>query len=654
MIEFIKSFLRKIDYFGIEFNFQYQSKEKFHSATGGLIFFFFILISLIYTSITIVNLIQRKNKTIIYYKMQIPQTDTINFDNYTLTNAFGVTCAGKDSGRETELFSITTNKVSLTQYNGEVEREKNELTYSLCTNKHFYNKFNESVELFGLNKRYCFDDNNITIEGIYTDEVYKYVEITLSMRKTEPEDFQEYYDLLTQNDCSFQIYYTNFAFDVNNFHNPISPFIGNKFVKLSPNSFNKMEIYYLAQKFDSYENYLFDNYHTKYYAGFSDISSFSLYKGNDRFTAKPDSYKDLAKFFLRADTSRNIIVRKYMKLTEYVASTGSLLSGLLIILNAIFTKINHFYAYESIMKKLIQFKDVNSKSQNIINKIKREFSQKQIEQISKYAESISKLPSVKNINSFRGFNKHINLGSTMQVKVIKNFTIQNLNNIQQNSKSNKVNFSSILKNDSNNNENVSKCQYSNITDDHLLLNNKNAISPKKSLFLNDKDKKLKMSNQFNVNKLKQKMTNKKISNIQIFKFEFSLCELIIYFTCPCCMCKNLKKKLNLSNKGKRNLFFQLDILTFIKNTQTLEILTYILLEPYQRTMLKFLSKPSISLVNKLNIMEHLTDNIYIDINDEELNEFCTMFKYLQNSNSKNNIEKRLFQLVNLEMNNLLN
>ena len=120
------------------------------------------------------------------------------------------------------------------------------------------------------------------------------------------------------------------------------------------------------------------------------------------------------------------------------------------------------------------------------------------------------------------------------------------------------------------------------------------------------------------------------------------------------MCKNLKKKLNLSNKGKRNLFFQLDILTFIKNTQTLEILTYILLEPYQRTMLKFLSKPSISLVNKLNIMEHLTDNIYIDINDEELNEFCTMFKYLQNSNSKNNIEKRLFQLVNLEMNNLLN
>ena len=649
MIELIKSFLRKIDYFGVEFNFQYQSKEKFHSATGGLIFFVFILISLIYIFLTIINLFQRKNKTIIYYKMQIPQTDSINFDNYTLTNAFGVSCSGKDSGRENEFFSIKTNKVSLTQYNGEVQREKIELNYSLCTDKHFYNKFNESVELYGLNKRYCFDDNNITIEGIYTDEVYKYVEITLSMTKTEPENYQEYYDLLTQNDCSFQIYFTNYAFDVNNFHNPISPFLGNKFVKLDPNNFNKMELYYLAQKFDSYENYLFDNYHTKYYAGFSDISSFNLYKGSDRFAVKPDSYKDLAKFFLRADTSRNIIVRKYMKLTEYVASTGSLLSGLLIILNVIFSKINRFYAYESIMKKIIQFKDVNHKSQNVINKIKNELNRKQIEQISKFAESMSKLPSVKNINSYRSFNKNVNLGPSMQVKVMKNFTIQN----NQNNKSNKINFYSIIKNDSNN-ENISKYQYSNITDDHLLLYSKNPVSPKKSLFLSDKEKKNKINNQFNINKFKKNMINKKVNSIQIFNFEYNLCELIIYFTCPCCMCKNLKKKLNLSNKGKKNLFFQLDILTFIKNNQTLEILTYILLEPYQRTMLKFLSKPSISLVNKLNLMEQLTEEIYIDINDDDINEFCTMFKYLQNSNSKNNIEQRLFQLVTLEMNNLLN
>ena len=70
-------------------------------------------------------------------------------------------------------------------------------------------------------------------------------------------------------------------------------------------------------------------------------------------------------------------------------------------------------------------------------------------------------------------------------------------------------------------------------------------------------------------------------------------------------------------------------------------------------MLKFLSKPSISLVNKINIIEKINEHLCIDITDDELNEFLSMFKYLQNNIYKNNNEQRLFQLVNVEMNNLL-
>ena len=71
-------------------------------------------------------------------------------------------------------------------------------------------------------------------------------------------------------------------------------------------------------------------------------------------------------------------------------------------------------------------------------------------------------------------------------------------------------------------------------------------------------------------------------------------------------------------------------------------------------MLKFLSKPSISLVNNFNVLNQLNVDFNVDINDEELNEFCSMFKYLQNTNDKNNQEQRLFELINLEINSLLN
>ena len=70
-------------------------------------------------------------------------------------------------------------------------------------------------------------------------------------------------------------------------------------------------------------------------------------------------------------------------------------------------------------------------------------------------------------------------------------------------------------------------------------------------------------------------------------------------------------------------------------------------------MLIFITKPSISLGNKINIIEKINEYLCIDITDDELNEFLSMFKYLQNNIYKNNNEQRLFQLVNVEMNNLL-
>ena len=639
MLNKLKIFLKKIDHFGFQFNFQYESHDKYHTVTGGIVFLIFILISLVYTIISLINLISRKNISIIYYKMQIPSTDTINFDNYTLTNAFSVVCAGKDSGKENEYFSITTNKVSLTQYNGTVIREKDKLNYEYCNNSNFYNKFNESVELYGLNTRYCFTDNNITIQGLYTDEIYKYVEITVSMKKTEPEDYDEYYNLLTQNDCSFQIYYTNFAFNLTNYDDPVTQFIGNKFVKLVPNYFNKMELYFLTQRFESYQNYIFDNYHTKYYAGFSDVSSFSLFKGSDRLTKKPDSYSDLAKFFLRADTSLNIITRKYMKLNEFVAGIISLMNVLLIILNYIFSNVNKFYANESIMNKVLQFKGMNNKNEKIMRKIQKEFSTTQIQQISKFAER-SSINSPQNL-LLNQFNKNVNFGNGNQIKV---------NSIFDRKKKDKD--KKILKSEQSKNYNDSLHNKEiTLTDNYNLLQSKNPLNRNNNYgLINEYNKFVSNDNLYlDKNKTIKILPNK---NEQII-LKYNICELIVYLFCPFFMCKKLKMKINLTNKGRKNIYFQLDILTYIKNNQSLEILTYILLEPYQRTMLKFLSKPSISLANKINIIEKLNKHFSTDITDDELNEFCSMFKYLHKSIYKNNIEQRLFHLVNLEMNNLL-
>ena len=136
------------------------------------------------------------------------------------------------------------------------------------------------------------------------------------------------------------------------------------------------------------------------------------------------------------------------------------------------------------------------------------------------------------------------------------------------------------------------------------------------------------------------------------KFSINCCELCYYnlfckkFHC----CSNLKVNNILYKKAKKMLNIELDILTYLKTTQTVHLLNFILLEHYQLTCLKFISKPSISLANKMSVFEkiHYYENLNKDFNDFEKD-----FQYLLKKNNKNNLEKKLLNLVEMEINNLI-
>ena len=89
-----KRFFKSFDYFGVQFNFHYKSREKYHSATGGVIFLGFVVLTLTYVSINIVSFIKRKNFSIIYYTTRLSETDEISFLNYSTNYAFGISCGG--------------------------------------------------------------------------------------------------------------------------------------------------------------------------------------------------------------------------------------------------------------------------------------------------------------------------------------------------------------------------------------------------------------------------------------------------------------------------------------------------------------------------------------------------------------------------------
>ena len=79
----MKKYIKYFDYFGVNVHFLYQSEYKYHSVTGGLLFIFFILLTITYIACNLKPFLTRKNMTLIFYDKKIETTDEIDFENYT-------------------------------------------------------------------------------------------------------------------------------------------------------------------------------------------------------------------------------------------------------------------------------------------------------------------------------------------------------------------------------------------------------------------------------------------------------------------------------------------------------------------------------------------------------------------------------------------
>ena len=257
--------------------------------------------------------------------------------------------------------------------NGNRTRTTTLLNNTKCNKNHFYNEFNESFDNNNLGDYYCSEDKNLSIGGTYPDPLFNYYEIALSV--IDDSKAEDVIYILQNHECRLEIFNIDTAVNVYDHKDPIKRYISSLFITLKPNMLTKMNIYFKLQSFQSYENYLFDKSSNQYHVGFSSTEMYEDDKGYDRFEKKPDNYKVFAKMYLRAALERTIIQRKYMKITEFAANMSSILSAILLILFAGVRYLNMFFAEQSIIKRIFQFKDFykNMKNEIVLNKMKDRF-----------------------------------------------------------------------------------------------------------------------------------------------------------------------------------------------------------------------------------------------------------------------------------------
>ena len=641
----IRKFLKKLDVFGVPYSFKYKNDEKYTTATGGFTLILFSILVIAFAIYYFIPFYNRKNLNIIYYSMNMPSTDEIKLYKSKANFAIGLDCPyNKKLGMAGEdLFKVELKYVTFAKNH---EGVRNVTRYPLSSHKckysDFYNEFNDSFDIVNMGQLECLDEIDHSIQGIYNDELFSYYEFGVISKADTVEHYQDIDTYLREADCKFQLFYTDITIDFNDYKDPVKPYINSLFVQLNPTLFLKMNAFFANQYFedDDYLLFVFNENEPTIHTLFSRYEEWSLYKGLDRANYKPKDYNTYSKIYIRADTRKTTIKRKYQKIMEFYADSSSLLIALFEILYFIISYANTFLAEHSLSKHLFFFKGIKSKH-FIVNKKLDEINR--IISLTDLFSSPSSISSRKGIVLDRFDNKDINIYNVKQNEI-------------------KVNDKDDIKSDKDflqvkdlrrKRQGVGRKKKKEIKNKITVAgydeSNKNIQSIAKKLDITSESN-LNSGKKENVNKIQEfKVSKTLITPEEEIKFSYNLFEIFINTFFCCCLPKYLKKKRKLSEKAKKLLNEKLDIALYVKNAILLEIMNQTLIDDKKQGIIKFISRPIFS----YNSEDKKLGAFYQAYSQKDFDKFNDEITELVQNPKIEKSDQKLIYLCNKELMNLV-
>ena len=655
-METIKNFLRVIDIFGVEYSFKYKQKERYQTVLGGFILFLFFILVLIVGIYYFIPFTNRENYTIVYYTMNLAATEEVNLFQSESNFAVGVTCDAnkKEKLSVNDLLDLKSTFILYEkQKNGSYFKHTKDLNMHKCDYNDFYNKYNNQYDYLGISNYECLEEKEDTIQGIFTDQIFSYFEFTVQAKNDlaviELDRF------LFENDCKFQITFTDIIIDLMNYKKPITQYLNQVFIQLNPTLFIKRNMFYMNQYFTSDDNllFLFQDLEPSSQTLYSRYDEYFLYMGLERNKTRPHNYDKYAKLYMRADLKKTIISRRYQKVMEFYADASSLLIAIYEIIYLIFNFIDFFYAYHSLAQQLFFFKGIEEDNNyNIFNK--KNQIQKLISLIENNEktnkndelENIQEKDSEKFIKEM-GIYKSINLQTQNKKKktltilkkpLQKEFQMNSKENKNQKRYINRYKFS-YKESNFNSEDYMQKFKNSQIP---KSLENINILNLKSNEKVGSYIKRLKGKNADKSSSISLASKKTNSNNTEKIEYKFNLLEIIITQFLSCCMCKNMKIKNNINENANDIINQKLDVILYIRNMILFDIMNQTIIDNERNDIINLLCRP---LISEEKIQKDEFNEFYKNYKEEDFEKFVNNFIDLIQKPQKNEKEKKLISIT---------
>ena len=615
----IKNLLTDIDLFGITISFRYNTRKKYQSPLGGFFLVLFLILLFVLGIYYFIPFFNRKNYTVVYYTMNLASTEEVDLFTSESNVAFGLTCESNSNEKLkiSDLLDLQTKFIIYKKsMDGSYNKDPFDIDTHSCTYSDFFNKYDKQVDYLGLNKFQCMTNENYVIQGIYSDQIFSYFEISVLSKNTSIELLNEIERFLFENDCKLHMAFTDMIIDLDDYESPMTQYLNDElFIQLNPTLFIKKNIYFMNQEFTN-DNYLLfiieDDKTPEIKTLYSRYEEYNLWKGLNRGSTKPDYFNYFSKVYIRADLKKTVIKRKYQKFMEFFADTFSLLTGIYEVLYIIFYFIYNFSSYHFFSKRLFFFKELNNENNfNAHKKIN------QIENLLYIIDSKEK----KDDNNLIEVNSNLNKGKIKNKEENqKEINIYNNNKKYSSKEVSELKYSSKSITSQRQNDEYSKQNFNeNYQKYNMNLMRGNKIKNNERIYKSRSSDRYKIySNESIGTNMDSSSESAKPKRKKRIDYSFNLFEIIFVLLCRCCLTKKIKLKNIIYDKANNIMFKKMDIITYVRNMILFDFINKIIIDEDRIPIINFICRPIISL-NKEEKNKY--DDFYKNYREKDFNQF---------------------------------
>ena len=667
--KYIKNIIKEIDCFGTLITFQINNDYDYKSLMGGISTILYSLFAFGYILYMSYRFFFKLDVNFIYSNKIVDSGPFINLTDIQFYFAFGVRYS--DNGKPAIL---DTNKffnyfIYTIEWVEENDKKLTPVGIKQCEEKDFAEEFLDSFQVNELQKMYCPIINssvNFTLEGLYTDHYYKYMIIETRLTDYAMNNLEELYKFIEKNPLEAMIYFTDSAIDYSSKNNYLPGYINYLYKELDVTFEKKTQIFISSIEFVADENLLFSNGKKKVDSMFDNADdSFKYFR--DRVALKQNM---IQKFVLKASPKIIQLNRSYQKFPAFVADVSGILEEILSLILLFVNVIERKAVDRKLVQKMLKFKgskyydvkymnkifkldDMDENIKSLINKENLTIERKG--QITSNRKSINNILFERKFNlpitftrnrtnkeSIRSLSKKYYINDKIEEENQENILnssrpIINEKQEEEKNKQSLLKLRDIKSENSNNNEqqsdninieSISSYKSNNEKEKNFQTFVHYNFYPKEN---DNLDFNIKIKNNENENnsffeKIKTEDNLNNNRNNNIFKNnikdvnindnddenlgKFSPIEYIFssFFYCS----KKRKRRHFIIKKCEYKIHYYLDIYTYIKKMQEIDLLKYCLFDDNQINLFKYLSTPPIKISEK-------NKGIYKEFEEQQVN-----------------------------------